>query len=417
MSRLNRWKSGTALLLALGLTTGTVTPMVASLVAPTPVFAQTTNFSDVPSNYWARDFIAALASRNIIAGFPDGTFRPEAPVTRAQFAAMVSNAFNVPAVRSSVNFTDVPSNYWARNAIRTAYERGFLSGYPGNIFRPEQNIPREQVLVSLASGLNYSPTASVGTTLGYYNDASGISGYAQNNIAAATERGLVVNYPVVRSLNPTRSATRAEVAAFIYQALVNQGQANAITSPYIVSLAPTTPPVSSFRIPTGTALPVSYNAEKILVTRDERAPLTVTIAQNITTSNGVTLIPLGSQVVGELQPSQNGTRFVAQTLRLPNGRELAINATSPVITTTETVRKGATVGTLLRNAVLGSAAAAAIAGVTGDRTIETYEVLGGTAVGTLLGLFLGRESVDLVRVDPQTDLNLTLNQDLVISTQ
>lgn len=418
MSRLNRWKSGTALFLALGLTTGTVTPMVVSLVAPTPVFAQTTNFSDVPSNYWARDFIAALASRNIIAGFPDGTFRPEAPVTRAQFAAMVNNAFNVPAVRSSVNFTDVPANYWARNAIRSAYERGFLSGYPGNIFRPEQNIPREQVLVSLASGLNYSPTASVGTTLGYYNDASGISGYAQSNIAAATERGLVVNYPVVRSLNPTRPATRAEVAAFIYQALVNQGQAQAITSPYVVSLTPTTPPpVTDFRIPTGTTLPVSYNAERILVTRDERAPLTLTVAQNITTSNGVTLIPLGSQVVGELQPSQGGTRFVAQTLRLPNGREIPINAASQAITTTETVRRGATVGTLLRNAVLGSAAAAAIAGVTGDRNIETYEVLGGTAVGTLLGLFLGRESVDLVRVDPQTQLNLTLNQDLVISTR
>lgn len=420
MSKLNRWKSGTALLISLGLTTGTVTPMVAPLVAPTPVVAQTTTLSDVPSNYWAREFIQALAARDIIAGFPDGAFRPEAPVTRAQFAAMIRKAFNKPDARTAVNFGDVPSNYWATDAIRDAYEMGFLSGYPGNIFRPNQNIPREQVLVSLASGLNYAASGSTANTLGYYNDASNISGYAENGIAAATEKNLVVNYPIVKSLNPTRNATRAEVAALIYQALVNEGQAQAINSPYIVALTTTQPPVATdFRIPAGTTLPVRYNKEKILVTPEERAPLTLTVEQNITASNGTVLIPSGSQLVGELQPAQGqrGSQFVAQSLVMPDGRRMSINGTSAVVTKIETITKGASTGRILRDAVLGSAAAAAISGVTGDRKITATEVLGGTVAGTLLGVFLGRDKVDLIAIDPDTDLNVTLNQDLTISTR
>ena len=417
MSNLNRWKSATALLISLGLTTGTVTPIVAPLLLPTPAFAQSSSFSDVPSNYWAKDFIDALAARNIIAGFNDGTFRPETPVTRAQFAAMISKAFQQSNVRTAINFVDVPSNYWAAGAIRDAYEMGFLTGYPGNVFRPSQNIPREQVLVSLANGLNLTASGSTSNSLNLFNDVTDVSQYARNSIAAATERGLVVSYPNVSSLNPRQTATRAEVAAFIYQALVNSGQAQAISSPYIVSLntPPTTPPVATnYRIPSGTNIPVTYDKERILLTSNERVTLTLKVAANITTRDGRVLIPAESQVTGELQPVEGGVRFVAQTLTMPNGTQMAINASSSAITKTETVRKGANVGTLVKNAALGAGAAAAISGVTGDRKITTGEVLGGVGIGSLLGLFLGRDRVDLVVVEPNTDLNLQLNQDLVV---
>ena len=62
------------------------------------------------------------------------------------------------------------------------------------------------------------------------------------------------------------------------------------------------------------------------------------------------------------------------------------------------------------------ACAAAVAAVTGDRAIATEEVLGGAGIGGLLGLFLGRDRVTLIRVDPDQDLNLTLNSDLVLPT-
>lgn len=417
MSNLHRWQAGTSAFLALGLTVGALAPMV----APAPSFAQAGGFSDVSSSYWAKDFIAALSQRDIIAGFPDGTFKPDAPVTRSQFAAMLrkaNNSFNKSAIRSGTSFSDVPSSYWASSAIQSAYTTGFMAGYPGNVFKPEQNIPREQVLVSLANGLNYTSSAATSSVLSYYNDASSISNYARDPIAAATDNQLVVNYPNVTTLNPTRNATRAEVAAFIYQALVKQGQAPVISSSYIVN--PTPVAMSPVTIPAGTVIPVRYDqAEKVLVTKDETAPLTVTVDRNITTSDGKVLIPAGSQISGELRPTDNGTRFVAQKL-IMNGQQMSINAASNVITTTESVSKGINVGNLVKDAALGSAAAAAISAVTGDRTITAGKVLIGTGAGSLVNLiqhFLGQDKVDLLSVQPNTDLSLKLLSNLQVTPQ
>lgn len=188
-------------------------------------------FTDVQGN-WAEAYITALAGQDIITGFPDGTFRPNDPVTRAQFAAIINKAFNPEPQREGVNFRDVSANFWGRQAIQTAYRGGFLSGYPGQIFQPEQRIPRVQVLVSLASGLELGDGTIA--ALDRYQDAADIPSWARGSTAAATERSIVVNYPNVNQLNPNRQATRAEVAAFVYQALVSAGQAEEIPSPYIV---------------------------------------------------------------------------------------------------------------------------------------------------------------------------------------
>ncbi len=402
------FKAGTAALVACGLVAGTVAPWV----MPAPAAAQAT-FSDVQPGYWANDFIQALVGRGVIAGFPDGTFRPDEPVTRAQFAAMVRKAFSKSAVRGTVQFVDVSSSYWAASAIQQAYTTGFLSGYPGNVFRPEQNIPRAQVLVSLASGLEYDTTST--TALAAFTDAEQIPGYAQSKIAAATERKIVVNYPTVSRLEPNQTATRADVAAFIYQALVSSGQVAAIQSAYIVGQA--TPIPQATRIPAGTAIPVRYEqAQKILLSTNEPkpAPLTLTVSQNIVTAQGRVLIPAGSQVTGELQTVAGGAQFTASEITLANGQRLPVSASSNVVNTTETIRKGATTGKIIAGTVVGAGAAAAIAGVTGDRTIRTEEVLGGAAVGALASVLLGRDSVELIAINPNTDLNLTLSSDLVL---
>ncbi|BAY12119.1 S-layer homology domain-containing protein [Calothrix sp. NIES-2098] len=411
MFALNRWQSGTATLMALSVTAGTLAPFITAA----PSFAQTT-FSDVSSNYWAAQFIQQLSVRGVIAGFPDGSFRPEEPVTRAQFAAMVNKAFQKAPQRQAINFTDVPSNYWASSAIQQAYTIGFLSGYPGNRFEPNQAIPRQQVLVSLANGLEYSPRATVENTLQYFNDAYNIADYARSPIAAATEKQIVVNYPNVKFLNPTATATRAQVAAFIYQALVSSNQASAINSPYIVAVQSTTPTPVAITIPQGTTIPVKYDkAEKILVTKNETAPLTLTVSQNVVTQEGTVVVPAGSQVIGQLKPAQGGSQFVAEKLVLTTGQEYPVNATSEVITKTETVKKGTSTGAIIQNTVLGAGAAAAVSAVTGDRAIATEEVLGGAGIGALIGLFFGKNSVDLIAIDPDTDLQMTINQNLLVS--
>ncbi|WP_250124345.1 S-layer homology domain-containing protein [Chroococcidiopsis sp. CCMEE 29] len=209
-------------------------PAVIPFPTRTPAPAQPVDFVDVPENFWARPFITALAARGIVNGFPGGYFRPDEPVTRAEFAALLQAAFGQPPGESTVKYQDVPDEFWGVPAINRATQTGFLQGYPDNTFRPEQEIPRAQVLVALVSGLNLAPPADSAQVLQTYKDAAQIPNYATEKVAAATTAGLVVNHPEPNLLNPNVNATRAEVATMIYQALVQAERVEPIQSQYIV---------------------------------------------------------------------------------------------------------------------------------------------------------------------------------------
>jgi WD40 repeat protein len=231
--------------LALSLGLSLFIPLNESVLAQTPAPVQAPapaqrTFRDVPTDYWAHDYIAGLAQFRIISGFPDGTFKPDEPVTRAQFAAILRQAFlsaqpfPVPTERlnrtqpATPVFADVPNNYWARNDIDTARRAGFLSGYPGNQFKPNQPIPRVQALIAIANGLGYQSGAI--SELSVYHDAAAIPEYARPGIAAARSANIVINHPAFDRLMPNRPATRAEVAAFVYQALVKDGRAQPVAA-------------------------------------------------------------------------------------------------------------------------------------------------------------------------------------------
>lgn len=188
--------------------------------------------SDI-KGHWAETFIQNLFDKGLISGFSDGTFKPDAKMNRAQYAALLIKAFNPAPKRNGLPFNDVADNFWAKDVIQQAYRSQFISGFPNNIFRPNDNVQRVQVLVSLVSGLTLA--SSDLANLLTYDDRSQIPDYAKDKIATATARGFVVNYPKVRQLNPNQDATRAEVAAMVYQALVDAKQVSAINSPYIVS--------------------------------------------------------------------------------------------------------------------------------------------------------------------------------------
>jgi len=253
--------------------------------APTPTTPEQTapaapaaNFIDVTTDYWAEPFIQALAARNAIAGFPDGAFRPEQPVTRAEFAAMIQRAFNPAPVQqlSPTGFTDVPPDYWAAPAIRSAYEAGFMAGYPDNTFMPNQEIPKVQAITALANGLGLTATGDPEQILtNYYADAGQVPSYAFNQVAAATEANVVVNYPDVRTLNPQVPLTRAEAAAHLYQALVRLGQvqplpATVAAAGYIVGPPPQVtqvPPTTPEPTPEETTPPETLDVEPGRATR------------------------------------------------------------------------------------------------------------------------------------------------------
>lgn len=195
--------------------------------------APTIKFTDVPQDLWARPYIEALATRGIIKGFPDGTFKPGGSITRAEFAALLQKAFEQKPKATAAKFKDVSSNFWALPAIQTSVKSGFLQGYPKNVFRPNQAISKAQVLVALANGLGVTPANASPQVLKTYQDANQIPDYAQAPISAATKAGFVVNYPNAKILNPRRNASRAEVAAMVYQAMAQAGKVEAIPSQYV----------------------------------------------------------------------------------------------------------------------------------------------------------------------------------------
>jgi hypothetical protein len=195
------------------------------------------------AGHWAQAFIEGMVKKGLISGFPDGTYKPEASLTRAQYAALIAKTFQLTPKKEAVKFKDVAADFWAKSAIEQASRMGFLSGYPDGTFRPNNNLTRVQAIVSLVSGLGL--TGGNPNSLQTYTDRAEIPSYATDEVATATEKRLAVNYPVVAALNPMRDITRAEVAAIIYQALVATGKAPVISSPYIVNPNTTLPVFNS----------------------------------------------------------------------------------------------------------------------------------------------------------------------------
>lgn len=193
---------------------------LASAIGPAAL-AQVT-YSDI-EGHWAQACIQNLSQQGIVSGYPNGTFRPNGIINRAEFAALVNKAFpDLAAERSAIDFQDVSPDYWGQEAIQTAYRKGFLVGYPGQVFRPTQVIPRVQAFVALTSGLNYAipdqPQQLLNAT---FNDAAQIPAYAEGKLAAAIEKGILISPPQPqfdqRLMEPNDPATRAQVAAALCQ--------------------------------------------------------------------------------------------------------------------------------------------------------------------------------------------------------
>ena len=192
--------------------------------------------SDVPDKYWARPFIVALVDRKIFTDLTDSKFRPDEPMTRAEVARLIQRMSDQEPSRKPIDFKDVSDNSPVAPAIDHTVKTGYLKGYPNNEFRPDKNIPRVEVITALASGLSLKRSARASKTLQIYTDRRKVPKWAVDKVAAATEAGIVVNHPKRTLLQPNRTATRAEVAVMIYQAMAKKGQVPAKSSEYVVRL-------------------------------------------------------------------------------------------------------------------------------------------------------------------------------------
>ena len=113
------------------------------------------SFRDVPQGAWYNAAVATMAKLKIITGYPDGTFQPDAPVTRAEFAAIAAR-FDEKSARTTASFRDI-YGHWAERYISCSAELGWIRGYTDNTFRPDQSITRAEAMALINRVLNRNP--------------------------------------------------------------------------------------------------------------------------------------------------------------------------------------------------------------------------------------------------------------------
>lgn len=120
--------------------------------------------------HWAERAVIALRARGIIGGYPDGRFYPERPVARAELAVMLARAKNLSPRPGEAVFSDLGPGHWAAGAIGAARAAGYLQGYPDGTFRPEKGVTRAEAAVVLNRA--FSPRAGSGGS-GVFRDLKG----------------------------------------------------------------------------------------------------------------------------------------------------------------------------------------------------------------------------------------------------
>ena len=116
---------------------------------------KTNRYSDVTRADWYNTAVSTLSSMGIITGYPDGTFRPNAAITRAEFAAIAAR-FDSNGDKTTAKFSDI-ANHWAKDEISIAYNNGWINGYPNGTFGPQRDITRAETMTLVNRVLNRQP--------------------------------------------------------------------------------------------------------------------------------------------------------------------------------------------------------------------------------------------------------------------
>ncbi|MCD1147757.1 S-layer homology domain-containing protein [Peptoniphilus sp. KCTC 25270] len=137
------------------MTRAEATAMFARLMKDYPKEQRTynINYPDVAMDQWHYEAVGYMSEMNIVEGYQDGTFQPNAPITRAEFATMASR-FDELAKTGGANFIDVENNHWALAYINSAATKGWVNGYPDGTFKPNQSITRAEVVTVTNRMLN-----------------------------------------------------------------------------------------------------------------------------------------------------------------------------------------------------------------------------------------------------------------------
>ena len=183
---------------------------LAVVTAMVPVTAQAAVYSDI-TGHKDEVYITEYSSHGLVSGYPDGTFLPDANITRAEVTALI-NKLNLPAVsQNTSNFSDVPAYEWYYDIINHAVKSGLVSGYEDNTFQPQKNISRYEAIsiISRMVDSKYSDTVQLP-----YSDKDNIPAWVSDAVRNLYAAGIISTYDG-NQINGNTHVTRAEMVRML----------------------------------------------------------------------------------------------------------------------------------------------------------------------------------------------------------
>ena len=290
--------------------------------AAMPVMA----YPDVDENYWAYPQINLLTEKGVIVGYPDGTFKPDENVTRAEFAAMAIRALGQEHTKvvQPVHFTDIDESYWAYSDIQKALYFELVScDKNGELFRPEDSVSRAESLTVAVNALTtetITPAKAKEVLEQKYVDTHTIPEWFVIPAGKAEILGMIVVMPSAKEaeLAAERPATRAEVAAILFnmmeQAKLNpnaklaEAMRKKTGEGFVIDEATVQGSIGT--IPAGTFVPIKLNSYLSSQTTSGGVLYTARIPQNYVTKEHYILLREGANLKGQVLDVQPGKYFV-----------------------------------------------------------------------------------------------------------
>ncbi|MBE6928303.1 MAG: S-layer homology domain-containing protein [Ruminococcaceae bacterium] len=170
----------------------------------------TVKLTDI-EGHWGQAYIERWVEEGVIGGYPDGTFRPDQFVTRAEVSKILATAYKMPAATTPKNFSDVPANAWFYDYVQACAAFGAVNGYPNGTFMPNGNITRSEAvkMVCVSAGLDL-----VDTGYEVFADAGKMPEWAGGYWNALIKAGVIDGYEN-GTLRPTDLITRAEMVKIL----------------------------------------------------------------------------------------------------------------------------------------------------------------------------------------------------------
>lgn len=174
-----------------------------------PLGGLAADYSDIDGHY-AESHIKSWLQQGLAGGYPDGTFRPGNPVSRAEFANFIKRAYTIPDAPAGAKFSDLPADTWFFSGVASVINAGLMGGYPDGSFRPGNSITRQEAAVVLNKLLGLKEEKGFSG----FTDKEDIAKWAADAVQAVSAAGLMGGYPD-ETFRPQNAINRAEAIVIL----------------------------------------------------------------------------------------------------------------------------------------------------------------------------------------------------------